>query len=386
MVHAETTKRSTLDADALIGRLQARGVAQLRDEAAIWVLVDGSDLRKPQAQAMEGLQRVKRLHGEGTVPGYRTLNAIGVGQRRRGLLYHRLFSSEAAGFRSESHETQVALASIGRALAPLAADITYVFDAGFDDIAVWSTVWMQGHRLVCRVQHRDRLVRPAAAQPLCHLYELAPRLQPLARIETEMVVRKGKQPRPKLQPVTAVVSAVPLVVTYQEEVRTRADGARHDRQVWLVEVRLEGAHEAPWWLLTDRPVITAEEALEIFRMYRQRWSIEDAFKVGKQCLGWEDVQVLTLEAVRTLVALGWVAAGFLYELGVTLEWAEVRLLTRLGGGEGRANRPGGKLVLTRGLRRLLDHLAIEAILTDEIRQHGSLPPRLAALLGRAATD
>ena len=43
--------------------------------------------------------------------------------------------------------------------------------------------------------------------------------------------------------------------------------------------------------------------------------------------------MLTLEAVRTLVALGWVAAGFLYELGVTLEWAEVRLLTRLGGGE-----------------------------------------------------
>ena len=33
------------------------------------------------------------------------------------------------------------------------------------------------------------------------------------------------------------------------------------------------------------------------------------------------------------MALGWVAAGFLYELGVTLEWAEVRLLTRLGGGE-----------------------------------------------------
>ena len=118
-------------------------------------------------------------------------------------------------------------------------------------------------------------------------------------------------------------------------------------------------------------------------MYRQRWAIEDAFKVGKQCLGWEDVQVLTLDAVRALVALGWVAAGFLYELGVTLEWPEVRLLARLGGGEARAARPPGKLVLTRGLRRLLDHLATEAILADEIRQRGALPPRIAALLGRA---
>lgn len=385
MVHAETTTRSTLDADHLIARLQARGVAQLQEEAAIWVLVDGSDLRKPHAQVMEGRQRVKRLHGVGTVPGYRTLNIIGVGQRRRGLLYHHLFSSTVAGFRSESAETQTALASVGGALASLTADITYIFDAGFDDVAVWSTVWTQGHHLVCRVQHRDRLVQPTPAQPTCHLDELAPCLQPLARVETELVVRKGTQPRPKLQPVTAVIAAVPLVIGYQEEVRTQAAGARHEQSVWLVEVRLEGAHEAPWWLLTDRPVTSAEAATEVFRMYRQRWAIEDAFKIGKQCLGWEDVQVLTLEAVRTLVALGWVAAGFLDELGVTLEWPEVRLLTRLGGGERRANRPPGKLVLARGLRRLLDHLVTEAILTDEMHQHGSLPPRLSALLSRGVT-
>ena len=382
MVHGETTKRSLLAAEALIGRLQARAVEQLRGEAAIGALVDGSDLRKPHAQAMEGLQRVKRLHGEGTVPGYRTLNAIGVGRQRRGLLYHRLFSSQAEGFLSESAETQAALASVGAALAPLGAEVTYVFDSEFDDVAVWSTVWTQRHHLVCRVKHRDRLVRPAAAA-VCHLYDLAPRLAPLARIETQMVVRKGKQPRPKLQPVTAVVAAVPLVVTYREEVRTRPDGAEHERQVWLVEVRLEGAHEEPWWLITDRPVTTPEEAAEIFRMDRQRWAIEDAFKIGKQCLGWEDVQVLKLAAVRTLAALGWVAAGFLYELGVTLEWAEVRLLTRLGGGELRPNRPPGKLVLTRGLRRLLDLFAAQAILADEVRQHGELPPRLAALLQQA---
>jgi hypothetical protein len=144
------------------------------------------------------------------------------------------------------------------------------------------------------------------------------------------------------------------------------------------------AHVAqePWWLLTDRPVETAEQAVEIFRMYRQRWAIEDAFKLAKTCLGWEDVQVLAYDAVRLLVALGWVAAGFLFGLGVTLEWAEVRLLRWLGGGEDRPNRPPGKIVLTRGLRRLVDHLALEAILAAEERRHGGLPPRIAAMLGR----
>ena len=69
MLHGETTKRSALDPDAIVERLQARGVEQLRDESAIWVILDGSDLRKPHARCMEALQRVKRLHGEGTVPG-----------------------------------------------------------------------------------------------------------------------------------------------------------------------------------------------------------------------------------------------------------------------------------------------------------------------------
>jgi hypothetical protein len=71
-----------------------------------------------------------------------------------------------------------------------------------------------------------------------------------------------------------------------------------------------------------------------------------------------------------LVAFAWVAAGFLFHLGLTLDSAEVRLLARLGGWEERPNRPPGKLILTRGLRRLLDSMATETILQDHIRQYG----------------
>jgi hypothetical protein len=385
MVHGETTIRSPFDADDVLARLRARGVEQLRDESGIWVILDGSDLRKPHARAMEGLQRVKRLAGGGTVPGYRTLNAIGIGVQRRGLLYHRLFSSTADDFVSESVETQAALAAVGEALAPLEAAVSYALDAGFDDSAVWDTIWAQGAQIVCRVRERDRLVQRAADLPACHLHECASALRPLARVETELVVRTVGQARAKLQPVTAVVAACPLMLRYQHAARMAAPGEWRERSLWLVEVRLEGVANDPWLLLTDRPVESAEQATEVFRIDRQRWAIEDAFKVGKQCLGWEDVQVLDFEAVRLLVALGWVAAGFLYELGVSLEWEEVRLLRRLGGGEERANRPPGKIVLTRGLRRLLDVFATEAILAAHIAEHGALPPRIAAILGRPVT-
>ena len=385
MLRGETTKRSPLDAEAVVTALQAQGVAQLRDEPSVWVIVDGSDLRKPHAAELEHLQRVKRLEGQGTVPGYPTLNVIGLGKERRGLLYHRLYSSAAPDFVGAPAEVQAALRSVGGALAPLAAggaDITAIIDSGFDDQAVWGAIWAQGWSLVGRVCHRDRLVRAAPGAPPQPLADLAPRLRPVARVQAGLVVKKVGQPRPKLQPVAAVVAAAPVVVPYHG----RAAGApTHEQACWLVEVRLERVAGEPWWLITDRPVGTAEQGTAVFRMYCQRWAIEDAFKVAKTCLGWEDVQVMAYDAVRLLVALGWVAAGFLFELGVSLEWPEVRLLQRLGGGEARANRPPGKQVLTRGLRRLFDLLATEAILADEERRHGGLPPRIAAMLGRQAT-
>ena len=107
LVGGESTKRSVLTAEALGGALQGRAVAQLAGSAEVWVALDGSDLRKPYARAMAGLMEVRPLSGAGTVPGYRTLTALGVGDRgRRGVLYHRLFSARAADFVSEPAETR----------------------------------------------------------------------------------------------------------------------------------------------------------------------------------------------------------------------------------------------------------------------------------------
>lgn len=382
MLDGETTTRSTLDPDQLVARLQARGVAQLAGDAAIWVALDGSDLRKPHAGAMEHLQRVKRLDGSGTVPGYRTLNALGIGTNgRRGLLYHRLFSSHAPDFVSESVEVQTALTSVGRALGPVGVPITWLLDSGFDDIAAWDTIWEHGQHLVCRVHHRDRLVERSDGTR-CALGDLAGDFANLATLDAEMVVKKTGQRREKLQPVAVTVRAAPCQVRYRHDLRRTKDGAERIQPVWLVEVTLGGVASEPWWLITDQPVTTREQAVTIFRMYCMRWAIEDTAKVAKQCLGWEDVQVLGYDAVRLLVALGWVAAGFLYELGVTLDWPEIRLLVRLAGGEQRANRPPGKQVLMRGLQRLFNHLVTEALLAEEIRRYGSLPPRIAVFLGR----
>ncbi len=392
MVRGETTKRSDLSAQSIIERLQARGVEQLRDEQEIWAVVDPSELRKPYAREMPDLMEVRALGGEGLVPGYRTLGVLGIGTKgRRGILYHRLFTSQEDDFLSESQEIQDALHSVGTALEAHRGRVTYLMDTQFDDEAVWGTIWEQGNHLVNRLKHEERLVE----QPVLpdgraegdkvwqqvSVAEAKGRVRELARVRAEMLGRKRNQSYTKRQPVTAVISACPIRVRYQVDVRTRKDGPIRVKPVWLVMVRLENVDSDPWLLLTDWPVEDEASAVRVFRMYRERWAIEDCYKFTKQVLGWEDVQLMDLEGIRTLVALGWVAAGFLYELGVTLDWPEVRLLARLGGWSQREDRPPGKVILTRGLQRLLDRLALDAVLQDEIARYGQLPPRIAALLG-----
>ncbi len=392
MVNEEMTKRSTLDAASLTQRLRARGVAQLRGAKEVWIMADGSDLHKPYARRMAGLMRVLKLDKSELVNGYRTLNAFGIGPQRRGILYHRLraASSETEEFVSEPQEVQTMLRTVIAATRALDATITWGLDSGFDDDAVWATIWTADQHLVCRLCHLNRLVEQRLDDgrwQTVSLAQAADRLHHLAVVETALVVQKRGQKCAKRQKVKAHIAACPVRLTYPVASRREKPGATRQKMVWLVRVELEGLDWEPWWLLTDLPVLDAAGAVKVFRIYRQRWSADASrtFKVTKECLGWEEVQLLDLKGIRNLVALGWVAAGFLYELGLTFEWPELRLLARLGGWEARQDpeRRPGKIVLMRGLRRLLDLAATEAILTDEIATHGSLPPRLAALVRRA---
>ena len=387
MLTGESTKRSPdLDAAHLTAKLRARAVEHLGSVPAdeLWLIADGSELRKPHARDMPHLMRVKDLDG-GLVNGYRTLNVLGITPKRRGVLYHHLFSSKAPGFVSESHEVQHALTTVSQAIAPLKVRmrVSWILDSGFDDVAVWRTIWEQEEHLVCRVKHTDRLVtfqdRTGQWQAGA-LTTARQQLRYMGRAETMLVVQRGRQKRPTEQRVPVEIWVCPIRLRYATNVRRPGAGEEVEQALWLVEVRLPDCHMEPWLLLTDWPVVDEPSAVRIFCMYRQRWAAEDSFKFTKACLGWEEVQVMDLAAVRTLVALAWVAAGFLYELGVTLEWAEVWLLARLGGWVPHKDRKPGKIALTRGLRRLMELLATEAILTAHYREHGAFPDKIAAFL------
>jgi len=386
MATGESTKRSQIDAESVTAVLRERGIEHLTqaDTDEWWLIGDGSDLRKPYAREMPDMMLVRDVDGN-LVSGYRTLNVVGITPSRRGVLYHRLFSSKEDDFLSESLEAQQMLQTVSAALvaAKQRMTVSWILDSGFDDVAVWRTVWEQEEHLVCRVKHTERLVayqKDTGQWVEGDIKQAQKQLKLLATAETEMVVRRGRQRRAKRQRVRAKIKACPIRLTYETNVRREGPGEKVQKNLWLVEVRLPGTSLKPWLLITDWPVTDADAAVRIFQMYRQRWAVEDSFHFVKDTLGWEEVQLLDMTGIRTLLALGWVAAAFLYELGVTLDWKEVRLLARLGGwAERKGNKPG-KTVLTRGLRRLLDMLVTQAVLDRHRAEHGDLPQRIAALL------
>ncbi|NIV33226.1 MAG: transposase [Anaerolineae bacterium] len=389
LAKGESTKRSDLDAAHVVEALCRRGVEHLGESEAeeLWLIADPSDLRKPYANEMPDLMQVKDLDGR-LVPGYRTLNVLGVTPGRRGILYHRLFSSVAEEFISEPMEVQRGLKRVSQAIRALKERmaVSWIVDRGFDDVAVWRTVWEQEEHLVCRTYHTERLVEYQTGEGKWVAGDVAvaqQHLRPMASARTEMMVRRGRQKKKKRQQVTAEIRSCRLRLTYDTAVRREGEGELVQKDLWLVEVKVLRSTLKPWLLITDWPVEDAESAVRIFRMYRQRWAVEDSFKFTKGILGWEEVQLLDLQGIRTLLALAWVAAGFLYELGVTLEWEEVKLLARLGGWLERKDNPPGKIVLTRGLRRLMDMLYTQAFLDRYREEHGALPSRIAAWIGES---
>ena len=382
LVEGHFTKRSPdLDEQHIVQRLVRRGGEMLSADDEIWVAFDTSDLRKPYATKMPDLMQVFDLKKEHLIPGYRVITALGLGHTARGILYHHLFSSTAADFVSEPQEDGKAIDAVSDAVQPLGAVVTFLMDSGFDSIALWQRIWRQGHHLVCRLRDRGRIVyRPGPRERYERtvIQNLTPHLCPLASLQAEMEVQMVGQKRQYRQKVTAGVSAVKV----QLRSSVTIDKARHHvrRDVWVVQVQIAGTVHDPWWLITDWPVETPEDAERIFRMYCSRWAAEDAYKFIKGCFGWEDVQVMDMDAIRLLVALAWVAAAFLYELGVTWDWTEIQMLARLGGYVPHKDRRPGKITLCRGLQRLYESMATLAFLRQYAAQHGDLPPRIAGLI------
>jgi len=124
-----------------------------------------------------------------------------------------------------------------------------LLDSGFDDVAVWRTIWEANEHLLCRVYHQERLVSFQDQQGQWQqgkVEQARGQMRPLARVQTTLVAKRGKQPHAKKQPVEVEVAACPLRVSYWTGVRRKQPGERVTREVWLVDGSYFGDGPGAW--------------------------------------------------------------------------------------------------------------------------------------------
>ena len=352
-----------LSPEALIDRRQARGGEQLRAEEPIWLIVGGSDRRTPHAQAMAGLQRVKPPKGSGAVPGYRTLNAIGLGPPRRGLLSHTRFSSAAADFLSESREAQTAMRSVAAALAPRDATVTAIgVPPGPRGVRRCGRLGRGvGGRLAAGLPGAAPrpLGAPDAGGRRDPRDELARRLVPLARVEARVGRAEGG-PAARQAATGDGDDRGDAAGRARPGRGAHPPGRRDHRPRCLVGRGGGGARGQRAVVVAGRPPGRDGGAGD-----RGLPDVPGALGDRRRPQGRHAVP-----GVGGRPGAGRRGGPVPGRAGVG------------GGGEERANRPPGKIVSARGLRRRLALFATEAILADEVPRRGALPPRIAAWLGR----
>jgi len=349
LIHAQP-KRADLSVETLEARITAQGARRLAGQKEVRVLLDGSDLRKPHSTALECLSTVRALDGD-LVPGYPTLNAVGVGADGvQALLYHHTFSPLESGFKSEGAEVKKAIETVTQALRQVGVGrITWILDRGFDDAKVIAWLLETHACFIIRAQHNRTVRYHPSGKPL-KLFEAVQSQPPLGTLEMLRPVKEKGTRKKRLLPAVTRTSGVwlsepftPLGVVklqFQDPSKLEQD-------------------ERGWVLLTNLPLESAQNAKHIVALYASRWAVEEVFAWTKTALQWEAARVLRFDAFRRLVALAWIAAAFLFELERHLEPRFIEHLAFLGGWSPRANSSPGKKVLALGLSRYFSYLLVQ---------------------------
>lgn len=82
-------------------------------------------------------------------------------------------------------------------------------------------------------------------------------------------------------------------------------------QLYVVKVRVKGKI---WYLITNEPVRTADQAWEIVFAYRRRWQIETSFRYGKSELAMESPRLWSFENRLKLLGIVTLVYAFLLHL------------------------------------------------------------------------
>ena len=278
------------------------------------------------------IQDTSEIHFNTTPQRRRGLGEIGKGNNH-GLLLHPLLAVDAAdgaclgllsgqiwtrkGRRTTSHDDRelsdkesqrwISTAVAAKPLLTKASAVTVLGDRESDIFALYASSAEQHFHVIARSMHDRKLADRSG------LYEASDAMAAVDRRAVQLPARAARPARlaqlelrfgtielarPQSKFLHHLPKSLPLAVVDVREINTEAD--------------VEPLH---WRLLTSHDVAGIEDAWRIVQWYKQRWIIEQFFRVLKtQGLKLEDSQIGTADRLLKLVAIAAKAAVITIQL------------------------------------------------------------------------
>jgi hypothetical protein len=327
-------------------------LASARFDQLIEVIHDGSDLRKPYAQKLPNLAKVRSLQGE-IINGFNSFNSLVISDKDKTLhlLESTLYSTSdehygvlAGGSISASDLQQAQLQRVDTALkeANPGLPVRHLLDRGHDDQTCFAFI---DQHLQSRFIIRAKLNR---------IYPPDGTKLALASLphQHSQVLDKFVWANKVHQDVNMHLSWGSLEV-----------GEATYRVVRCVVTDRTGKSlfKDPMLLITNELVSDSAQAFAVYRAYLRRSRIESVFKFLKGHLGWETFRVRDYLVIQNVAALCYWAGGYFYENRPDLsEDRVVKWLCALAKSKGKVSL---HFLLT-GLTIVANHLLFKAFVAD----------------------
>lgn len=241
------------------------------------VIVDESDIVKPNANQMEHLALVRDGSKNVLEKGYSTINfSMASPKTKHPLpLYNHLYSSQEKGFQSQNLEIAKGFNKVASFLGEIIA--TFIMDRGYDSNVMFEYVQGMGHNFITRLKDNRYLLYKNRR---IKVPDLANRRKGKISFKTEI---QGEKFNLK---VSHIKVKLPVL---------------KDTPLYMVVVYGYGAK--PMKLLTNLPIKSKDDVLRILKSYITRWRIEELFRVQKEEFDLEKVRTMTLDSLRIIYTL-----------------------------------------------------------------------------------
>lgn len=379
----------TLTADYTLEVIREEAVSRLGDRGRIYCLHDGCDIRKPHSKGMEYLGKVMSLSKQ-VISGYKTMNSVAVDitGKNLNLLEHFTYSTHLPDYLTEERINALAddpsvdtdlwqQITSGQYInnknsyfqtvknshntikrAHLDTLITHIQDREYDGESYFEYVDNLGDEFITRLK-LSRLSN-----------ELIPTLTPKGKPSVRKVYKKLMDKDFDHQ-FTYDIKRISIKNKNYINVKCTLEWETlsiNERTYCVLRITLKDEQGKPLFLqpmmlITNRLILCADDAKQIYQAYLLRFKIEVVFRFLKYNLGWETFQVRDFQTIKNILAFTFFLVGYFKELEKDIQNHEIyHLIAQIGGAKGSISVH----FLLKGIEKLVHFQQVQELIDNNV--------------------